>query len=80
MLKFGYQLGQGLGAIGHGKATLVELSNNKWGFSLGYEPFNEELFQAFRGKKRKYIGQWMSIPHIKVTFPAPAEVIRSEVA
>ena len=80
MLKFGYQLGQGLGAVGHGKASLVELPDNKGGFSLGYEPFDEEIFQASRGKKRKCIGQGMSIPHIRVTFLAPVEVIRSEVA
>ena len=80
MLKFGYQLGQGLNAVGHGKASLIELPDNKGGFSLGYDPSDEELFKASRGKKRKCIGQAMSIPHIKVTFPAPAEVIRSEVA
>ena len=38
MLKFGYQLGQGLGAVGHGKASLIGLSNNKGGFGLGHEP------------------------------------------
>ena len=56
MLKFGYQLGQGLGAVGHGKASLIELPDNKEGFILGYDPFDEELFQAFRGKKKKCIG------------------------
>ena len=80
MLKFGYQLGQGLGAVGHGKASLIKLPNNKGGFGLGYDPSNEELFQASRGKKRKCIGQRMYIPHIRVTFPASIEVIRSEVA
>ena len=80
MLKFGYQLGQGLGAIRHGNAALIELPNNKGGFGLGYNPSDEELFQASRGKKRKCIGQGMSIPHIRVTFMAPAEVIRSEMA
>ena len=80
MLKFGYQLGQGLGVVGHGKTSLVELPDNKGGFGLGYDPSNEELFQASKGKKRKCIGQGMSIPHIRVTFSAPAEVIRSEVA
>ena len=80
MLKSGYQLGQGLGAIRHRKASLVELPNNKGGFGLGYDPSDEELFQASRGKKRKCIGQGMSIPHIRVTFSAPAEVVRSEVA
>ena len=44
MLKFGYQLGQGLGAIGHGKASLIEFLNNKGGFGLGYDPSDEELF------------------------------------
>ena len=58
---------------------MIELSDNKGGFGLGYDPFNEELFQASRGKKRKCIGQGMSIPHIRVTFLAPAEAIRSEV-
>ena len=44
MLKFGYQLGQGLGAVGYGKASLIELLDNKGGFSLGYKPFDEEHF------------------------------------
>ncbi|KAL0010912.1 hypothetical protein SO802_006020 [Lithocarpus litseifolius] len=65
---------------GHWNASLVKLQDNKEGFSLGYDPFDEELFQASRGKKRKCTSQGMSIPHIKVTFPALAEVIRSELA
>ncbi|XP_075654942.1 uncharacterized protein LOC142625127 [Castanea sativa] len=80
MLKFGYQLSQGLGAVGHGKASLIELPDNKGGFGLGYNPSDEEFFQVSRGKKRKCIGQGMSIPHIRVTFPALAEVIRSKMA
>ena len=44
MLKFGYQFGQGLNAVGHGKASLIELPDNKGGFGLGYDPFDEELF------------------------------------
>ena len=44
MLKFGYQLGLGLSAAGHGKIALIELPNNKGGFGLGYDPSNEELF------------------------------------
>ena len=79
MLKFGYQLGQGRGAVGHRKPSLIELPDNKGGFGLGYNPSDEELFQASRGKKRKCIGQGMSIPHIRVTFSALTEVIRSEV-
>jgi len=44
MLKFGYQLSQGLGVVGHGKTSLIELPNNKEGFGPGYDPFDEELF------------------------------------
>ena len=29
MLKFGYQLGQGLSAVRHGNASLIELPDNK---------------------------------------------------
>ena len=80
MLKFGYQLGQGLNAVGHGKAFLIKLLDNKGGFDLGYDPSNEELFQASKGKKRKCIGQGMFIPHTMVTFSASAKVIISEIA
>ena len=78
MLKFKYKLGQGLGATGRESPILVELSDNKGGFSLWYEPTHEELFQAFRGKKRKFASPGMSIPQIRTTFPAPAEVIMPE--
>ena len=80
MLKFGYQLGQGLDAVGHRKASLIKLPDNKGGFDLGYDPSDEELFQASKGKKRKCIGQGMSIPHIRVTFPTLTKVIGLEVA
>ena len=52
MLKFGFQLGQGLGAIGHGKASLVELPNNKGGFDLGYNSSNEN-FSKTSGKEEE---------------------------
>ena len=47
MLKFGYQLGQGLSVVGHEKAALIKPPNNKWGFGLGYNPFDEELLPGF---------------------------------
>ena len=74
MLKFGYKLGQGLRAVGHGGPALIELSN-KGRFCLGYEPIHEEVFQASREKKRKCAIPGMSIPYIRTTFPAPTEVI-----
>ena len=78
MLKFGYKLGQGLKAVGHGSLTLMELLDNKGRFGLGYEAIREELFQASRGKKRKCDTSGMSIPHIRTTFPPPTEVIMPE--
>ncbi|XP_075633491.1 uncharacterized protein LOC142605950 [Castanea sativa] len=66
MLKFGYQLGQGLNAVGHRNASLIKLPDNKGGFNLGYDPFDEELFQASKAKKRKCTGQRMSIPYIRI--------------
>ena len=78
MLKFGYQLYQGLRAVGRGSPALIKLSDNIGRFGLGYKPTHEEHFQASRGKKRKYATSGMSIPHIKTTFSAPAEVIMLE--
>ena len=75
MLKFGYKLGQGLKVIGCGSLALVELSNNKGRFGLGYESIHEELFQASRGKKRKYAISRNPIPYIRTTFLALVEVI-----
>ena len=68
ILKFSYKLGQGLEAVGNGSPTLIKLLDNKGRFGLGYKPTHEELFQASRGKKRKYDTLGMSIPHIKTTF------------
>ena len=56
MLKFGYQLGQGLCVIGRGSLALIEPTNNKGRFGLGYKPTHEELFPASRGKKKKCAG------------------------
>ena len=36
-----WQLGQGLSAVGHGKASLIELLDNKGGLGLGYNPTSE---------------------------------------
>ena len=78
MLKFSYKLGQGLGAVGCGSPALIELSDNKGRFDLGYEPTHEELFQASRGKKRKCNTSGMSTPHFRTTFLAPIGVIMPE--
>ena len=75
MLKFGYKLSQGLGVVGLGSPTLIELLYNKGQFSLGYEPTHEELFQTSRRKKRKFASPGVSIPYIKTIFSAPAKVI-----
>lgn len=77
MLKFGYNVGQGLRSIRRGSPTLIEISDNKgrlWG-GLGYKPTHEEHFQSSRGKKRKCASLEVSIPHIKAIVSALAEVI-----
>ena len=78
MFKFSYKLGQSLKAIGCGSPTLVELSDKKGRFSMGYEPIHEELFQASKGKKRNTDTSGMSISHISFIFPASAKVIMPE--
>ena len=78
MVKFGYELGQGLRVVGHGSLALIELSCNKGRCILGYEPTHKELFQASRGKKRKCATLGMSISHIRTTFLPSAEVIMPE--
>ena len=78
MLTSGHKLGQSLRAIGPGSPALVELSDNKGRFGLGYELTHEELFQASKGKKRKCAISGMSIPHIRTTFLAPAKAIMPE--
>ena len=75
MLKFGYKLGLGLGAVGCGSPALIELLDNKGRLGLGYKPTFEELFQASRGKKMKYDTSGMFIAHIRTTFLASTEVI-----
>ena len=68
MLKFGYQLGQGLSAIGHRKAAMIELPDNKGGFGLRYNPFDEELFQASNGKKGSAMAKGCLFPTSKSLF------------
>ena len=78
MLKFGYKLGQGFGAVEHGSPALIKVSDNKGRFDLGYNPSYEELVQASTGKKRKCDTSGMSIPYIRTTFLALIEVIMLE--
>ena len=75
MLKFGYKLGQGLRATSHRSPILIELSDNKGGFDLGYDSTHKELSQASKGRKKRFASLGMSIPHIRVTFVASIEVI-----
>ena len=78
MLMFRYKLGQGLKAIGCGSPALIELSDIKGRFGLGYEPIHEELFQASKGKKRKCGTLGMFIHHVRATLPTLAKVIMLE--
>ena len=62
MLKFGYQFGQGLNAVGHGKASLIELPNNKGGFDLGYDPSDEELSKLLEERKGSALAKGCLFP------------------
>ena len=62
MLKLGYQLVQGLDVVGQGKTSLIGLPDNKGGFGLGYDPSDEKLFQASRGKKRNALAKGFLFP------------------
>ena len=43
MLKFGYQLGQGLNVVEHGKTSLIELLDNKGGTFSGFQRKEKEV-------------------------------------
>ena len=62
MLKFGYQFGQGLNAVGHGKASLIKLPNNKGGFCLSYDPSDEELFKLPQERKGSALAKGCLFP------------------
>ena len=62
MLKFGYQLGQGLNAVGHRKASLIELPNNKGGFDLSYDPSDEELSKLLEERKGSALAKGCLFP------------------
>ena len=51
MLKSGYKLGQGLGAVGRGSLTLIELSDKKGRFCLGMNPLMKNSFKLLEKKK-----------------------------
>ena len=68
MLKFGYQLGQVLNAIGHGNASLIELPDNKGGLGLGYDPFDEELSRLLEERKGSTVAQGCPFPTLVSLF------------
>ena len=68
MLKFGYQLAQGLSAEGHGKASLVELPDYKGAFSLGYDPFDKELSRLPGERKGSALTKGCLFPTLGLLF------------
>ena len=66
MHKNGFQKGKGLGSQLQGIKHPISLPENLGKFGLGYETTEREL-SILPGEKK--------IPHIKETFPAPAEIV-----
>lgn len=62
MLKIGYKLGQNLEAIGHGSPILIELSDSKGGFNLGYKPTHKQLFRLLEEGRRGLLAQGCLFP------------------
>ncbi|GKV34375.1 hypothetical protein SLEP1_g42752 [Rubroshorea leprosula] len=84
MLSCHYQLGEGLGLNGQGILEPIEVIQT-WGtFGLGYKPKKEDWqrMRAIKAEKRLARLQGrnprdepMWVPHIRVTFPRPAEIL-----
>ena len=76
MKKNGYQNGKGLGACLQGAKSTVMIPENRNRFGLGYEPSVETMMEhglVIREMEKEMASK--RIPHLKETFPMPAEVI-----
>ncbi|KAJ1399855.1 G-patch domain [Sesbania bispinosa] len=74
MVKNGYQLGRGLGRHLQGKRAPISLLEKQDKFGLGYEASLEGEMQSL-----SFIERYPKpIPHLRETFPAPAEVMQPE--
>ncbi|KAJ1426532.1 G-patch domain [Sesbania bispinosa] len=80
MAKNGYQEGKGLGSQLQGDKRPVTLPEKFDRLGLGYEKLVEGKFQAVTFKRKDKKSEVQRIPHLRETFPAPAEVIMSEEA
>lgn len=80
MAKNGYQEGKGLGSQLQGDKRPVTLPEKFDRLGLGYEKLFGGKFQAVTFKRKDKKSEVQRIPHLRETFPAPAEVIMSEEA
>ncbi|KAJ1399773.1 G-patch domain [Sesbania bispinosa] len=74
MVKNGYQRGKGLGRHLQGKRAPISLSEKQDKFGLGYKTSFEGDMQSLSFGERYP----KPIPHLRETFPAPAEVMQPE--
>ncbi|GKV43085.1 hypothetical protein SLEP1_g50423 [Rubroshorea leprosula] len=84
MLSCHYQLGEGLGLNGQGILEPIEVIQ-PWGiFGLGYKPKKEDWKRMHAIKVEKHLARLqgrdprdepMWVPHIRVTFPRPVEIL-----
>ncbi|XP_061359320.1 uncharacterized protein LOC133303422 [Gastrolobium bilobum] len=78
MAKSGYKVGKGLGSQLQGSRSPVMIPEKSNRFGLGYEgSFEEEVGSMSLGKRGKK-GKTQQIPHLRETFPVPAEIIMPE--
>ena len=75
MEKNGFEFGKGLGANLQGFKSPINLLENHKCQGLGYEPTLEKQLTEKASIKAKIKDENLEIPHIKMTFPMPAEVL-----
>ena len=77
MAKNGYEKGKGLGLQLQGTQSPVTLPENKKRHGLGYEAtLGEEMENlVIDDKERRRKGKVKHIPHLRETFPSPAEIV-----
>ena len=57
MLEHGYELGMGLGRNGNGIASLIEFTENRGRFRLGYEPTHANMRRIALERRERRAGQ-----------------------
>jgi len=78
MTKNGYKEGKGLGLKLQGDCLPIAVPEKANRFGLGYEETPEEKLASINLDKRHEKNKMHQIPHLKETFPAPAEIVMDD--